>query len=330
MDVTTMCRAYPGLATNRAQQLLDGCNQALRLAACTTVQRAAMFIGQTGEESGSLRYPEEIASGAEYEGRRDLGNTQQGDGVRFKGRGFIMVTGRTNYTQCSQWAHGKGLVATATYFVDHPAQLASDACVWLGPVWYWTVARNMNSYADAGDIQGATRAVNGGLNGLADRTSRWRAALELGSAILPTAASTSGGTSGRPTLRQGSTGHYVGIVQDRLNLTPAETPTYGPVTVSAVRMYQKRHKISVDGIVGDSTWSRLSTAKILPGERVVNPGDTGPDVGWLQRRIGLEPASHPAYGPITGRAVLAWKHKRGLGGGATVGPITWHALGADG
>ena len=185
-----MRRAFPGLSAARAAELNSGLNTALRLAGCTTVKRAAMFCAQVGEESISLTAPTELASGAEYEGRADLGNTHPGDGVRFKGRGFIQITGRFNYGELSRWAHAKGLVPSATYFIDHPGQLATDKYVWLGPIWYWTVARPMNHLADAGNIEDATRAINGGLNGIADRTNRWHLCLKLGNAILPTPAST--------------------------------------------------------------------------------------------------------------------------------------------
>ena len=190
MDVATMRRVFPGLGAARAAELNSGLNTALRLASCTTVKRAAMFCAQVGEESISLTAPTELASGREYQGRADLGNTHPGDGVRFKGRGFIQITGRFNYGELSRWAHAKGLVPSATYFIDHPGQLATDKYVWLGPIWYWTVARPMNNFADDGDIEGATKAVNGHLNGLADRRHRWHLCLRLGNAILPTPAST--------------------------------------------------------------------------------------------------------------------------------------------
>src|SRR5438105_4889581 len=105
---------------------------------------------------------EEIASGAAYEGRGDLGNTQPGDGVRFKGRGPIQVTGRHNYTALSQWAFDKGLVPSATFFVDQPAQLASTRYGFIGVTWYWTTQRPMNDAADAQDLVRATQYVNGG------------------------------------------------------------------------------------------------------------------------------------------------------------------------
>jgi predicted chitinase len=189
MDAATMRRAFPGLGAARAAELNSGLNTALRLAGCTTVKRAAMFCAQVGEESISLSAPTELGPGSEYEGRTDLGNTHPGDGVRFKGRGFIQITGRFNYGELSRWAHSKELVPNATYFIDHPGRLATDQYVWLGPIWYWTVARPMNHFADAGNIDDATRAINGALNGIKNRKYRWRLCLKLGNAILPAPAS---------------------------------------------------------------------------------------------------------------------------------------------
>ena len=190
MTAATLSRARGGnLTSSRYAELVGPVIEALREANCTTVNRAAMFLAQIGHESMGLRYMEEIASGAAYEGRRDLGNTQAGDGRRFKGRGPIQITGRHNYSVLSSWAHGRGLVPTKTYFVDHPAQLATDRYGFLGAVWYWIAARNMNGYADRRDIVGATIAVNGARNGLTDRTARWNRCLSLGTAILPGAAS---------------------------------------------------------------------------------------------------------------------------------------------
>jgi putative chitinase len=174
------------LPAQRYAQLAQGANDALTRAQCSTVQRAAMFLAQVGHESAGLRYTEEIASGAAYENRADLGNTRKGDGVRFKGRSFIQITGRHNYTRLSSWAHRKGYVDAPDYFTAAPAKLADDEHAWLGPVWYWTVARDMNVYADAQDLEAATRAVNGALHGLDSRRTYYQRCLRLGAAILPT------------------------------------------------------------------------------------------------------------------------------------------------
>lgn len=185
MDARTLSKAMGGIEPlARYQQLAPAFTKALTQAECNTVRRVAMFCAQVGHESLGLRYMEEIASGDEYNGRVDLGNTHPGDGPRFKGRGPIQITGRNNYTQVSQWAHRHGIVPTPTFFVDHPLKLADDEFGFVGAVWYWTVARNMNEYADKGDIVGATRAVNGGTNGLDDREARWKHCLELGKALL--------------------------------------------------------------------------------------------------------------------------------------------------
>lgn len=158
----------------RYEALAPAFARALNRADCTTPRRAAMFAAQIGHESLGLKYLEEIASGSAYEGRTDLGNTQPGDGVRFKGRSAIQITGRASYTALSAWACDNGYVPTATYFVDHPHRLSSDRYCFLGAIWYWTVARDLNTPSDRGDIHEVTRLINGGYNGLDDRMARYK------------------------------------------------------------------------------------------------------------------------------------------------------------
>jgi len=92
----------PNLSASKAAEYLPLLNTAMAEAQINTPQRKAMFLAQLAHESAQLRYFEEIASGAAYEGRKDLGNTQPGDGKRYKGRGPIQLTGRNNYRKAGQ------------------------------------------------------------------------------------------------------------------------------------------------------------------------------------------------------------------------------------
>lgn len=160
-------------------------NRVMILSDVTTVLRAAMFWAQMGHESDSLQTYEEYASGDAYEGRVDLGNIQVGDGRRFKGRGIVQCTGRANYALFSQWAYDNGHSATPDQFVRFPERVAQLENAFLVAVWYWTTQRPLNTLADAGDVVGATRAIQGGSGGLADRQARYSRCLKLGDALLP-------------------------------------------------------------------------------------------------------------------------------------------------
>lgn len=187
MDAKTLGEVMGwSLSEARYAQLLPAYEKAMRAADITNVNRAAMFAAQLGHESVGLKYQEEIASGAAYEWRQDLGNIYAGDGVKFKGHGWIQITGRHNHTAASAWAFARGYVPSPTFFVDNPNALGSDEYCWIGPAWYWTVARpDINQLSDLQQLETVTRRINGGLNGLADRRDRYRRALSFGSRLLP-------------------------------------------------------------------------------------------------------------------------------------------------
>ncbi|SPX87718.1 Bacteriophage protein [Mycobacteroides abscessus] len=174
-----------GLSAGRAAEILPAVSDGLKASQCTNVNRIAMWLAQVGHESAGFNATEEYASGAAYEGRADLGNTQPGDGVRFKGRSWIQITGRNNYGLFSQWAFKQRLVSTPTYFVDHSTELADLKWAGIGAAWYWTVARpDINALSDRQDLETVTRRINGGTNGLADRRDRYNRALLQGEALL--------------------------------------------------------------------------------------------------------------------------------------------------
>lgn len=125
--------------------------------------RLAHFLAQVGHESGSFKYMEEIASGSAYEGRADLGNTQKGDGSRYKGRGPIQITGRANYR-----FFGRQL---GIDLERHP-EIAAFPSIGLHLACAYWANRDLNTLADRDLLEDITRKINGGTNGLADRKSR--------------------------------------------------------------------------------------------------------------------------------------------------------------
>lgn len=107
---------------------------------------------------------------ARYEGRVDLGNTQSGDGPKYRGRGLIQITGRSNYKTCGE-ALGLDLINQAE-LLEKP----QHAC--MSAAWFWAT-RDHNTLADEGTFETITRRINGGLNGLADRQMLYARALKV-------------------------------------------------------------------------------------------------------------------------------------------------------
>lgn len=176
MDVATLVAAMPGLSTQKATSYLPPMEAAMREFDITSEKRSRMWLAQCGHESGSLVYFEEIASGAAYEGRKDLGNTQPGDGKKYKGRGPIQITGRYNYTDAEA---GMGIP-----LVDKP-EMAADpfGAAFRISAWWWK-KYGLNELADKEDVVGATKRINGGTNGLSDRQKRYDIAKGLGARVV--------------------------------------------------------------------------------------------------------------------------------------------------
>ena len=188
MDAQTLREVMGSTLPNGGYtKLIDAYNNAARAAGINTVRRAAMWAAQLGHESVGLRYMEEIASGAAYEWRKDLGNIYAGDGVRFKGRGPIQLTGRSNYRAFTKWANANG--HSTIDFEANPHKLSEPHWGFLAATYYWTVSRpDLNKAADAGDVLWASRLINGWVtrpNGLDDRIARYNRALKYGTRLLP-------------------------------------------------------------------------------------------------------------------------------------------------
>jgi putative chitinase len=158
------------LSSKRANEVAPHINRAMAEAGINSPKQKAAFVAQLMHESGGFRYNEEIASGAAYEGRRDLGNTQPGDGRRFKGRGFIQLTGRHNYTKAGQ--------ALGLDLVNNPQLAAKDENAARVAAWYWK-SRGLNKLAEQGNYDAITKRINGGYNGKRDRDRLYANALRV-------------------------------------------------------------------------------------------------------------------------------------------------------
>ena len=164
-----------------------------------TPERQAAFIGQCAHESANFktlqenlnysakglnatwpsrfpsedaaqpfhRQPEKIANKV-YSGR--MGNTDEGDGWKFRGRGLIQLTGKDNYRLASD--------ALGVDFVKDPDLVLTKEYAALTAAWFWN-KRSLNKEADAKDFTGMTKKINGGIIGLADRVAHINSALNV-------------------------------------------------------------------------------------------------------------------------------------------------------
>lgn len=166
-QLTELCRFQK---PQRLEQFVETLNAAMEEFEITTPKRQAAFLAQIAHESGGFRYVREIASGDAYEGRADLGNTEPGDGRRFRGRGLIQITGRSNYRDCGS-ALGVDLVGSPELLEGHGLACRSAA-------WFW-FTRGLNELADAENFRKITLRINGGLTHYSERVLLWARAKEI-------------------------------------------------------------------------------------------------------------------------------------------------------
>lgn len=239
-----------------------------------TIERVAMFVAQCGHESAGFRVlsenlnysakalntifpkyfrragrdanayhrqPEKIAN-VIYANRMDNGDSDSGDGWRFRGGGILQLTGRYNYTQ-----FGKAVEMSpeeAVEYVRTKKGALDSAC------WFWDT-NNINKWCDAMDVVGATKRINGGTIGLDDRKKHYLHAIDV-----------LGGDFEEPevdynqTIRQGSRGPLVAEVQEKLDISPADG-IFGPGTAKIVKHWQSTNGLVADGIVGPKTLEKL-------------------------------------------------------------------------
>lgn len=241
MSRTAAPRIVQGIVAGQQSIFDNGIDTPLRL---------CHFLAQLAHESAHFGVTREFASGKEYEGRHDLGNTEPGDGPRFRGRGLIQTTGRTNYAHATTAL--RRMDPAAPDFVAQPAQLEEFPWALLAGISYWQ-GRGINRYADADDVRAVTRAINGGLRGIDSRKQYLAKAKSIW-------IDDQDPLSVHGVLKRGSEGNDVVDLQNELvdaGYAVRADGDFGLHTEEAVKDFQTRHGLTNDGVVGARTWALL-------------------------------------------------------------------------
>ena len=231
-----------------------------------TLDQARSIVAAGPEAVGNAVY------GGEW-GQRRRGNTEPGDGYKYRGRGFIQLTGRKNYQETGEHLN--------IDLVNHPDDTAKPEIAARAAIDYWktfVVPRKGKE-----DVTLATLAVNGGYNGLSERIKavhEWETRLEMG--YKPGMADPLAPT---PTLRQGSHGSQVSQVQNELRdlgytnkdsrLLTADGK-FGPSTKQAVEAFQANNGLKADGVIGLATRHRLDEAHRVAQNTKATTPDNAP------------------------------------------------------
>ena len=250
-----------------------------------TIPRVAGFIAQCGHESGGFRVlsenlnysakalntifpkyfkragrdaneyhrqPEKIAN-VIYANRMDNGDTDSGDGWRFRGGGILQLTGRYNYTEFAEDV--EMTPEEAVDYVRTKKGALDSAC------WFWD-ENNINKHCDAMDILKMTKRINGGTIGLEDRKKHWEHALDVLGGDAEIEPEEEKELNLNQTIKQGSRGPLVKEVQEILGIAPADG-IFGPGTARLVKEWQSANGLVADGIVGPNTLGKLLGQVVL-------------------------------------------------------------------
>jgi putative chitinase len=220
-----------------------------------TYLRVCHFLSQAAHESASFRTLEEYASGAAYEGRKDLGNTKPGDGVRYKGRGIFQLTGRANY---------RTIGAKIGMDLENNPELAESPEVSvLTALEYWQ-SRKLNALADADNVELITRRINGGLNGFDDRKKYLARSKQVipknFNFVPPSAPPIDPIVPPIVVAKVGDDSPYVADLQNMLIRKGAKITAdgaFGPKTEQAVRTFQQNNGLKVTGQIDTDTLNKL-------------------------------------------------------------------------
>lgn len=206
-----------------------------------TFLRLSHFLGQAAHETDGFRTLEEYASGANYEGRKDLGNTQPGDGRRYKGRGIFQLTGRANYKK-----YGNLL----NIDLETMPEKASESQISVMTACQYWKNLNLSLYADKDDLITITKKINGGTNGLESR----KIYVEKAKVIIAES------DMNLLVAKRDDASQFISWIQNKLNKKGYNLKTdgiYGRNTESAVSDFQSKNNINNNGIIYIDTLKKL-------------------------------------------------------------------------
>jgi putative chitinase len=235
--------------------LVDYLNKYLPKYEVSTYLRVCHFLAQAAHEAASFRTLREYASGAAYEGRKDLGNVKPGDGVRYKGRGIFQLTGRANYRDIGN--------KIGMDLENNPELAESPEVSVLTALEYWK-SRNLNVLADRDDVEGITRKINGGLNGFEDRKkylSRCKQIIPKDiSFVAPPPPPIDPLIPPIVVAKRGDNSSYIADLQQMLikkGWAIVADGAFGPKTEQAVKEFQQKNGLKVTGQIDTDTLNRL-------------------------------------------------------------------------
>jgi len=191
------------------------------------------------------RKPEAIANKV-YSNRMGNGTPESGDGWRFRGRGIKQLTGRDNYT-----AFGKSVNMTAEKAAEY---LTTKKGAVESAAWFWKT-NNLNRFADAGDIVGLTKAINGGTIGLEDRKKRYNAAIAVLENGQPSTAPAPQKSTSGETVKRGDRGETVAAIQKALGMKA--DGVFGVATEATLRVWQAKNGFTANGVATPEVIKKL-------------------------------------------------------------------------
>lgn len=229
----------------------------------TTYLRVCHFLAQAAHEAASFQTLREYASGAAYEGRKDLGNVKAGDGVRYKGRGIFQLTGRANYRAIGQ--------KIGMDLENNPELAESPEVSVLTALEYWK-SRSLNIYADRDDVETITRRINGGLNGFEDRKKYLAKCKQVIPKDISFVVPVSKPVEELPpdpinplippivVAKIGDNSPYISDLQQMLirkGWALATDGAFGPKTEQAVKEFQQKYGLRVTGQIDTDTLNKM-------------------------------------------------------------------------